>query len=83
MESGLSLNKFSMVKNLGQKCAKCGKTNHSTQSHWPGRKHPNMGKGKLSPKASNSLGNKNKKAYKGKGKGKGKKRHKKMPMYLI
>ena len=30
--SGSSLNKFSMVKNLGQKCAKCGKTNHSTQS---------------------------------------------------
>ena len=25
---GFSLNKFSTVKNIGQKCAKCGKTNH-------------------------------------------------------
>ena len=31
---GLSLNKFSTVKNIGQKCAKCGKTNHTTQNHW-------------------------------------------------
>ena len=27
---GLSLNKFSTMKNIGQKCAKCGKTNHTT-----------------------------------------------------
>ena len=31
---GSSLNKFSTVKNIGQKCAKCGKTNHTTQNHW-------------------------------------------------
>ena len=71
IESGSSLNKFSIVKNLGQKCAKCGKTNHSTQNHWPGGKNPNKGKGKLSPKTSSSSGDK-KKVYKGKGKGKGK-----------
>ena len=28
---GSSLNKFSTVKNIGQKCVKCGKTNHTTQ----------------------------------------------------
>ena len=72
IEGGLSLNKFSMVKNLGQKCAKCGKTNHTTPNHWPGGKCPNLGKGKLSPKASSSSGNKNKNNKKGKGKGKGK-----------
>ena len=33
-----SLNKFSTVKNLGQKCAKCGKMNHTTQNHWSGEK---------------------------------------------
>ena len=35
-----SLNKLSTVKNLGPKCVKCGKSNHSTQNHWPGGKHP-------------------------------------------
>ena len=55
---GLSLNKFSMVKNLGQKCAKCGKTNHSTENHWPGGKYPNKGKGQKSQKVSNSSGKK-------------------------
>ena len=34
--SSSSLNQFSMVKNLGQKCTKCGKSNHSTQNHRPG-----------------------------------------------
>ena len=57
---------------LGQKCAKYGKTNHSTQNHWPGGKHLNMGKGKLSPNVSSSSGNKRQNAKKGKGKGKGK-----------
>ena len=38
------------MKNLGQKCAKCGKTNHMTQDHWPGGKHPQKGKGQLSQK---------------------------------
>ena len=35
---GSSLNKFSTMKNLGQKCAKCGKMNHTMQNHWPGGK---------------------------------------------
>ena len=43
---GSSLNMFSTVKNLNQKCAKCGKTNHSTQNHWEKGKHPQKGKGK-------------------------------------
>ena len=30
---GSSLNKFSTVKNLNQKCVKCGKMNHSTWNH--------------------------------------------------
>ena len=72
IEGGSSLNKFSMVKNLGQKCAKWGKTNHSTQNHWPGGKHPNSDKRKSSPKASSSSGNKNKNSKKGKGKEMGK-----------
>ena len=33
---GSSLNKFSTMKNIGQKCAKCGKTNHIMENHWPG-----------------------------------------------
>ena len=45
---GLSLNKFSTVKNIGQKCAKCGKMNHTTQNHWPRGKCPNKGKGQKS-----------------------------------
>ena len=51
---GSSLNKFSTVKNIGQKCAKCGKTNHTTQNHWPRGKHPQKGKGQKSQKASGS-----------------------------
>ena len=48
---GSSLNKFSTMKNIGQKCAKCGKTNHTTQNHWPGGKNPNKeGKGQKSKK---------------------------------
>ena len=38
---GLSLNKFSTTKKIGQKCTKCGKTNHTTQNHWPGGKNLN------------------------------------------
>ena len=57
----VSLNNFWMVKNLGQKCAKCGKTNHSTQNHWPRGKHPQKGKGRKAQKASSSWENKNKK----------------------
>ena len=65
---GLSLNKFSTVKNLGQKCAKCGKMNHTTQNHWPGGKCPNKGKGQSSQKVLSSSGNKKKVNKKGKGK---------------
>ena len=64
---GLSLNKFSTMKNLGRKCAKCGKTNHSTQNHWPGGKHPQKSKGQKSQKVSESSGKK-KADKKGKGK---------------
>ena len=64
---GLSLNKFSTVKNIGQKCVKCGKTNHNTQNHWPGGKRPQKGKGQKSQKVSGSSGKK-KTDKKGKGK---------------
>ena len=70
---GSSLNKFSKVKNLKQKCVKCGKMNHSTQNHWEKGKHPQKGKGKYVPKASTSSWSGNKKsAYTGKGKEKAK-----------
>ena len=55
---GLSLNKFSIVKNIRQKCAKCGETNHTMQNHWPGGKCPYKGKGQKSQKVSSSSGNK-------------------------
>ena len=64
---GISLNKFSTVKNIRQKCAKCGKTNHTTQNHWPGGKCPQKGKGQKSQKVSGSSGKK-KADKKGKGK---------------
>ena len=65
---GLSLNKFSTTKNIGQKCAKCGKTNHTTQNHWPRGKNPNKkGKGQSKSKKSDSSGKK-KMDKKGKGK---------------
>ena len=66
----MSLNKFSTVKNIGQKCTKCGKTNHTTQNRWPGGKRPQKGKGQKSQKASGSSGKK-KADKKGKGKEKG------------
>ena len=68
---GSSLNKFSTTKNLGQKCAKCGKTNHTTQNHWPGGKNPN----KRSPK-SRILLEKRRQIRKEKGK----KRHLRVPI---
>ena len=64
---GLSLNKFSTGRNLGQKCAKCGKSNHTTQNHWPGGKHPQNGKGQSSQEALSSSGNKNKAKEKAQG----------------
>ena len=64
---GSSLNKFSTTKNLGQKCAKCGKTNHTTQNHWPGGKNPNKkGKGQKSKKSESSGKKKAEKKAKGK-----------------
>ena len=66
---GSSLNKFSMVKNLNHKCAKCGKTNHSTQNHWEKGNHPQRGK---TPKASTLSRNKKKLDKKRKGKEKAK-----------
>ena len=61
---GSSLNKFSTVKNIGQKC---GKSNHTTQNHWPGGKHPQKGKGQKSQKVPGSSGKK-KADKRGKGK---------------
>ena len=55
------------MKNIGQKYVKCGKTNHTTQNHWPGGKCPQKGKGKKSQKVSGSSGKK-KADKKGKGK---------------
>ena len=57
-----------MMKNLGQKCAKCGKTNHTTQNHWPRGKNLNKkGKGQSRSKKSD-LSGKKKMDKKGKGK---------------
>ena len=55
-----------MTKNLGQKCVKCGKTNHTTQNHWPGGKNPNKkGKGQKSKKSDLSGKKKAEKKAKG------------------
>ena len=68
LRQGSSLNKFSTMKNIGKKCAKCGKTNHTMQNHWPGGKNPNKkGKGQQKSKRSDSSGKK-KMVKKGKGK---------------
>ena len=64
---GSSLNKFSTTKNLGQKCTKCGKTNHMTQNHWPGWKNPNK-KGKGQKSKQSELSGKKKAEKKAKGK---------------
>ena len=64
---GSSLNKFTTTKNIGQKCAKCGKTNHTMQNHWPGVKNPNKkGKGQKSKKSDLSGKKKAEKKAKGK-----------------
>ena len=66
---GSSLNKFSTTKNLGQKCAKCGKTNHTMQNHWPGGKNLNKkGKGHFKSKKPSDSSGKKKMDKKGKGK---------------
>ena len=70
-----SLNKFSTTKNLGQKCAKCGKTNHTMQNHWPGGKNPNK-KGQKKSKKSDSSGKRRRIR-----KEKGKKRHPRVPIF--
>ena len=70
---GSSLNKFSTTKNLGQKCAKCGKTNHTMQNHWPGGKNPNKkGKGQSQNRLERRRWRKRQRA---------KKRHPRVPMY--
>ena len=56
------------MKNIGQKCVKCGETNHTTQNHWPRGKCPNRGKGQKSQKVSSSSGNKRNVDKKGNGK---------------
>ena len=64
-----SLNKFSTTKNIGQKCAKCGKTNQTMQNHWPGGKNPKKkGKGQNKSQKLSNLSGKKKTEKKGKGK---------------
>ena len=59
LRQGSSLNKFSTTKNIGQKCAKCRKTNHTMQNHWPGGKNLNKkGKGQSKSKKSDPSGKK-------------------------
>ena len=69
LRQGSSFNKFSTMKNIGQKCAKCGKTNHTTQNHWPGGKNPNF-KGKGHSKSQKLLKSSGKTKMDKKGKGK-------------
>ena len=66
---GLSLNKFLTTKDIGKKCAKCGKMNHTMQNHWPRGKNPNK-KGKGQNKSQKSLNSFGKKKTDKKGKGK-------------
>ena len=66
---GSSLNRFSTTTNIGQKCAKCGKTNHTTQNHWPRGKNPNK-KGKGQSKSQKLLSSSGKKKMDKKGKSK-------------
>ena len=69
---GSSLNKFSMMNNLGQKCAKCGKMNHTMQNHWPRGKNLNKkGKGQFRPKKLSDLSGKKEDRQKGEGQRKG------------
>ena len=69
LRQGSSLNKFSTMKNIGQQCAKCGKTNHTTQNHWPRGKNPNRkGNRQFKSKKSSDLSGKKKMDKKGKGK---------------
>ena len=69
LRQGSSLNKFSTMKDIGQKCAKCGKTNHTTQNHWPGGKNPNK-KCKGQNKSQKLLNSSGKKKMDKRGKGK-------------
>ena len=66
---GSCLDKFLTMKNIGQKCTKCGKTNHTTQNHWPRGKNLNKkGKGQQKSQKSLNLSGKKKMDKKGKGK---------------
>ena len=73
---GSSLNKFSTVKNIGQKCVKCGKMNHTTQNHWPGGNVHKRARDKNPKKCQDCLGRKKQTK-----RGKEKKRDKWVPMY--
>ena len=68
VQTSSSINKFSTMKDYGQKCAKCGKTNHSTQNHWLGGKNLNKSSGTQSKPQKGSKGKKDFKKAKGKGK---------------
>ena len=56
------------MKNYGQKCAKCGKTNHSTQNHWLGGENLNKSSSTQGVSPKNSKGKQKSKKAKGKGK---------------
>ena len=58
------------MKNYGQKCAKCGKTNHSTQNHWLGGR--NLNKSSNAQKMPQKSSKEKQKSKKAKDKGKSK-----------
>ena len=62
--SGLSLNKFLTMKNLGQKCAKCGKINHKHTKQLAWRETPKFGQRKIVPKSVKFLGKQKQKQQK-------------------
>ena len=70
VQTSTSINKFSTAKIFGQKCAKCGKTNHSTQNHWLGGRNLNKNSGTKSASQNSSKGKKKLKKTKDKGKSK-------------
>ena len=80
LRQGSSLNKFSMTRNLGQQCAKCGKTNHTMQNHWPrGRIWIKKAKDNQSPKHYQIHLEKRRQTKRGRAK----KRHQWVPMYYL
>ena len=78
-----SPDRLSTVKNLYQKCTKCGMTDYSTQQHWPGGKHPNKGKGKGTPKSVWIVRGQIEVQQKGQGHGEGQRKGQEWPKCII